>query len=165
MRKMYSENQIIEVIIRAIESGLIPIGSDVVSYEGTSLLATDVVFEDWTLHRAIKDGNVLWIVLSGNIKNNSASSITPLEIFTITLPSDISSKIYRRDGSTCNNAYTSNEFVLSMRGVQNSADKQFDLDSPSANTLILSLSGGSAIASGSYANFQIRIPLFLEIGE
>lgn len=138
--------------------------SDVVAYEGTSLLPEDVVFEDWTLHRAIQDGNILWIVLTGSITNNSDSSASPTDIFEITLPSSISSKIYRQDGTTCDNARSSDSTILYATGTQESQTKRYFVYSESANKIKLTLLTPTSISSGTYAKIDCRVPIFLDIG-
>ena len=166
MRKMYSENQIIDVIIRAIESGLIPIGSDVESFEGTSLLPTDVVFENWTLHRAIKIGDILWIVLAGKIKNNGSASATINNVIEITLPENISSKIYRMNGTNCSQSPLGDGWDLCVQAevYWSGNPTRLDIVSNAVNKITLT-NVGKSLSSGSSAIANLRVPLFLDIGE
>lgn len=138
--------------------------SDVVAYEGTSLLPEGVVFEDWTLHRAIKDGNILWIALVGKITNTTGSSATVNDVFEITLPETISNKIYRTDGTSCDQAYTSEQLVLIYYDNYANQPTQFRLKSPTANKLTYSSTNGFTLGSNVSAVFNVRIPIFLDTG-
>ena len=139
-------------------------GSEVLAYEGTSLLPTDVVFENWTLHRAIKDGNILWIVLSGEVKNNGSDTATVNNYFSITLNTDISSKIYRQDGTTCNNAKSSNNRILRFNGMSGDNSTTFDLNSDSANVIYVRSRSNVGLGAGDSMILDVRIPIFLDIG-
>lgn len=139
------------------------LGEPVVAYEGVSMLDTGVAFADWTLHRGIKDGNVLWIVICGKIVNNSGAQNTPYNICKFTLPSEIASKIYRADGSKVSESYTLNEDVLSYIGTQNTNNKTFIFKSFTANELQIVVSA-APISDGSSARFDLRVPIFLDIG-
>ena len=133
-----------------------------IAYEGTSALPSGASFSDWTLHRGIRDGNILWMTLVGQIINDSGSSIGPAEVYSITLPSALSSKIYRQDGTTCNNAYSSSTQVLFGNGVQGTTTARFSITSASANTLSVWVL--NAINSGTSAFVDLRVPIFLDIG-
>ena len=135
-----------------------------IAYEGTSLLPTDVVFTDWSLHRAIKDGNMLWIVLTASITNNTSGSQSISDIFSLTLPSGISSKIYRQDGTTCNDAYSSNPYITYFSGNKDSSNGAFIFQSLSANSFTLSMGSPFSLGNGSSVRLYVRIPLFLDIG-
>ena len=140
------------------------VGSSVVAYEGTSSLPTGVVFENWTLHRAIKDGNILWIVCAGNINNTTAEAVSITNIFEISIPSEISSKIYRADGSTCNNSFTTNGAITSFVGARDNAQQVFRLNSNEANKLLLILNGSYSISANYSVRLDVRFPIFLDIG-
>lgn len=133
-----------------------------VAYEGTSSLPAGATLTDWTLHRGIKDGNILWITLVGKIENDSGSSIGPAEVYSITIPESISSKIYRQDGTTCNNAYSSSTQILFGNGIQGSQAARFSITSGVANTLSVWVL--TSINTGSSAFVDLRIPIFLDIG-
>ena len=136
----------------------------VVAYEGTSLLPTDVVFEDWTLHRAIKDGNVLWFVLTGKLKNNGASSVNVSNICEIVLPSEVSSKIYRLEGTTCDSAYTTDTLISRTSGIFGSSSTvRYTLLSTEANKIKLQ-SATNEIPAGNSLPVDMRIPIFLDTG-
>ena len=136
----------------------------VVAYEGESGLPTDVAFTQWALHRAIKDGNTLWVVVAGSIENNSGSATTPDLLCTITLPESISSHIYRQDGTTLNNT-SSNSMILTACGTSSSAVARFSIISGGTNIIEVHQSaGGQSIPSGSSGRIDLRIPLFLDIG-
>lgn len=138
----------------------------VVAYEGTSLLPTDVVFEDWTLHRAIKDGNVLWFVVSGKIKNNGSASANVRTLCEITLPSELSAKIYRFEGTTCDEAYDTNSMVEVHAGyISSNMNTSFYLVSEVANKIQIWSYANTAINAGASATFDCRIPIFLNIGD
>ena len=141
-------------------------GSEILAYEGTSLLSSGVVFENWTLHRSIKDGNILWVVLSGKITNTSGSSKTEYSFFSVTLPSQISSKIYRLNGTTCDNAESSSPEILNAVGYKSNSNNPvfYYLSSVTANVLQLTCSG-LAIDNNGSAYVDVRIPIFLDIGD
>ena len=141
-------------------------GSEVVAYEGVSLLPTDVVFEDWTLHRAIKDGDILWVVFSGVIVNNGSETIGggELPIFSLSLPTDILSKIYRVDGTTCNNNYNSSSAVLYDNGYESGSRQTVYIRSQQANELKVIVNSSGNFTSGSTRIWNVRIPIFLDIG-
>ena len=135
----------------------------VIAYEGTSLLPTDVVFEDWTLHRAIKDGNILWFVLAGKITNNGTNaSVT--DILEITLPSEISSKIYRADGTTCDQAYSGGSAVITFYDIFNNTSTKFLLISPEANKIKIKIASAQTLATGGSQMLNTSIPIFLDTG-
>ena len=138
---------------------------NVIGYEGTSLLPTDVVFENWTLHRAIKIGNILWVILCGVIKNTTASTFTQTNLFSITLPSDISSKIYRADGTTCDSNYSSDVNVATQPGATGAQSNVFRLCSEVANVLYLDNTFGTTIPANDSKFVNVRIPIFLDIGD
>lgn len=137
----------------------------VVAYEGTSLLPTDVVFEDWTLHRAIKDGNVLWVVICGAVTNTSINQVSVTNLFSIDLPADIASKIYRFDGTTCDNSYLNNDLVLIQSGTINESGKNYKIVSQTANNFVLTITSAETLNSQATKIFNVRIPIFLNIGD
>ena len=136
---------------------------EVIAYEGTSLLPTDVVFENWTLHRAIKDGNILWIVGTGVIKNNSDSMAYVAGLFNITLPTEISSKIYRKDGTTTNNAYSSSGDIAYIIGIKDTNTVRYTLSANTINVIEI-YSSSISLASAGTVEFDFRFPIFLDIG-
>lgn len=138
-------------------------GEEVVAYEGTSLLPTDVIFEDWTLHRAIKDGNILWIVCSGTIKNTTSSSQSLTDLFKIILPSEIAEKIYRIDGTKCSESYTSFDYVLGYPGISKYTNQVFNVRCSTPNELIIQ--NTTNMNANEESHFNLRIPIFLDIGE
>lgn len=135
----------------------------VVAYEGTSLLPTDVVFEDWTLHRAIKDGNVLWVVLTGKISNQGISSATIDKLFSITLADEIASKIYTTDGLTVLVNDATKDVITYWRGAKAGSTGTFALTSRGAKNLTLEI-GSFGLSEGSSVFLDVRIPIFLDIG-
>ena len=135
-----------------------------IAYEGTSLLPEGVVFENWTLHRAIQDGNVLWLVCAGNINNTTAEAVSITNIFEVSISSTIASKIYRADGSTCNNSYTVNGAITSFVGARDNAQQVFRLNSNEANKLLLILNGSYSISANYSVRIDFRFPIFLDIG-
>lgn len=138
----------------------------VVAYEGVVGLPEGITLTDWTLHRAIKDSNILWVVLTGRIAISISGGIpTNTPFFTITLPEEISSKIYRTEGSTCNNEPTSSgsSYILQDTTQVNGA-KQYSLWSRTPNTISLETSTSWSLGQGGSFPLNIRIPLFLDIG-
>ena len=135
------------------------------AYEGTSLLPTDVVFESWTLHRAIKDGNILWLVCSGKIHNNSASQQSVDYLFELTIPSNIGSHIYRMDGTTVNNTRTgSDSLILQGNGAWGSTPLTISVESPSENYIKIGFNSTQTINASGNRAVNLRIPIFLNIG-
>lgn len=142
---------------------------EVIAYEGTvSIEDTNLQFEDWSLHRAIKDGNILWLVVSGIIKNIDTSASHRLTQFDtlleVTLPQNISSKIYRGDGTTCNNAYIHKNLILSATMCLESSEYVAVLSSTEANKLVIKLNSTVTWTANTNKAINIRIPIFLDIG-
>ena len=141
-------------------------GSEVIAYEGTSTLENDLVFTGWTLHRAIKDGNILWLVGSGKILNNSSSTASIYSLFSITLPSNISSKIYRTDGTTCDNTYVNSNIIGAFPinvGTLTSANNIL-VKCTNVNKLDFEAQSSINVNASSDQTFNFRIPIFLDIG-
>ena len=134
-------------------------GSEVLAYEGTYSFPADVAYTGWSLHRAIKDGNILWLVIAGQIVNDSGASQT-VSLMSITLPSSLSSHIYREDGTTCDNAYSSSYTITKCAGVIKNTVSAIQIDSLSANTIEV----GSATLNTGTTRIDLRIPIFLDIG-
>lgn len=135
-----------------------------VAYEGTSLLPTDIVFSDWTLHRAIKDGNILWVVISGQIRNSGSDSQSVVNIMSISLPADIQNKIYRRDGTTINNSYSSDDTIANLNGNKGNATFIYRLYSNVAGEFKIGCNLSFSLSGGDYTSLELRIPIFLDIG-
>lgn len=67
--------------------------------------------------RAVAIGKVLYVVASCVVENDTASPITTLAStslvdFQFDLPQEIAEKIYRKDGTTCDNAYDTEDGVM-----------------------------------------------------
>lgn len=153
---MFSENQIKEIVKSAIESGEI-------AYEGTSVLPEEVEFSEWALHRAIKDGNILWVIISGVIKNNSTTSTKAVRgLIDITLPEDISSKIYRYNGVPINQQASGD--VIETNIYQSGSIRAIALTSPSLNVLHCELGSTINVPANGTIIVDTRIPIFLDIG-
>ena len=193
MRKMYSQNQIKNLVQEAITEGQIEIpqelpsqegaevgdvlkigadglewgaggGGSPVAYEGTSELPEGVEFKSWTLHRAIQDGNILWIVITGIIENTNASAKNIADIMSLSLPLEIQEKIYRQDGTTIDQAYVSSYIVTTFLGrVQYSSD--ISIESSTAGRFLVKLSSSYEIYGNDTTDVDIRFPIFLDIGE
>ena len=140
------------------------VGASVVGYEGTSDLTAGLEFTDWGLHRAIKDGNILWLVVSSKILNTTSSSLSTTALCSITLPSEISSKIYRADGSTINNALTSSEKICNAVGTKGAQASPFFIDSYTANVIKIALNTTLTVSANDYSYVEVRVPIFLDIG-
>lgn len=185
MRRMYSKKQIEEIakgsiasasegtIAKALgldEDGNIVKGQaggeKIIAYEGVSVLPTDIEFTDWTLHRAIKIDSVLWIVVCGTITNKGASQASFNNMCEITLPSSISSKIYRADGTSCDQAPSSsvNTLILLDMGGAGSSERLANCYSESANKIRIKWQYNTSINAGASIQFNIRFPLFLDVG-
>lgn len=141
-------------------------GEEVVAYEGTVGLPASIQISDWTLHRCILNNKILWLVFVGavtvtdsseNIGNNSV-------LFSATLPSEVASKIYRKDGTTCNN-YSSSFVIIEGATWVASANKSFKICSRSANTISVEGNGPWNLSTGYPYTIDIRIPLFMDIGQ
>lgn len=143
-------------------------GESVVAYEGVSVLPTDIEFTDWTLHRAIQIGSVLWVVVCGTITNKGSSSNSFVNLCKITLPSSISSKIYRADGTTCDQASTTtqakNTLILLAMGGAGTNEKLANAYSIEANKIHVKWQSNMSINAGDSIQFNVRFPLFLDIG-
>lgn len=138
-------------------------GESVVAYEGTSLLPEGVVFEDWALHRGIKTGNVLWIVITGKIKNTTEASISLTDLFSIVLPEEIASKIYKFDGTTCNSGTTG--LILGCYMYWQAFNNiSIYLSNTTLNTLTFRTATSKKIPANTSQEVDCRIPLFLDIG-
>ena len=137
-----------------------------VAYEGTSLLPEGVNFKDWTLHRAIVKDDICWIVVSGVIINTTSSAISVSDLIEITLPADICSHIYRLDGTTCNQSTSGDGIVLLdfTKSNLNASAILIMLKSTEVNKLKLSMPVAQSATQNIDFNFNIRIPIFLDIG-
>ena len=135
-----------------------------VAYEGTSLLTSGLEFSGWTLHRAIKDGNILWFVFTGSISNPTGADIQTNALAEITLPSNIASKIYRRDGTNVSEAYTSNGVIIRFSSVLENTNTNYRLYSDEINKVKMLFVSNETINANSSKSFDIRIPIFLDIG-
>lgn len=195
MRKMFSQNQIKNLVQEAITEGQIEIpqelpsqegaeigdvlkigadglewgaggGGSPVAYEGVSQLPSGVTFESWSLHRAIKEGNILWFCATGAITNSTASSVSLGTIATVTLPSEISSKIYRVDGSACNVAGDPSYAGVTIGvGVFSGYEAgNLWLNSELANQIDM-IFAAKTLGANESIRIDFRIPIFLEIGE
>lgn len=141
-----------------------PQSNEVEAYEGTSLLPTNIIFSGWTLHRAIKDGNILWLVLAGTIENNSGVASSISTMFELSLPSYISSKIYRLDGTKVSENYSTENIITVACGTVNSAYKNYNVYSIEINKIIVNIPA-SQISETGKMRVEMRLPLFLDIGE
>ena len=108
---------------------------------------------------------VLYFIISATVKNSTGANKTlPLNktiVAPITLPSSISSKIYRKDGSTVNNAYTSGDPILYTQVLADGASKKALLYSSTANTVALWALEAITVNANSSVNIDLRIPIVL----
>lgn len=139
-------------------------GESVVAYDAEVLLPEGVTFSGWSLTRSIKINSVLWLVCCGVAQNSTSSSISINELLYFVLPSDISSHIYRADGTTCNQNYVSNNRVLVACGGREDSTQRFILLCEAPNKLKLTFGQGQYISANSSMRIDIRIPIFLDIG-
>lgn len=136
---------------------------EVVAYEGTSLMPTGVSMSGWSLHRCIKNGNMLWLTITGSIINNTESSQTFMKLYSFTLPTSISSKIYRQNGTTCDTSSNS-PTILYCVGVRGSSSGTYKLTSTTANVIEIESNNNINISAGNDVELEIRFPIFLDIG-
>ena len=92
-----------------------------------------------------------------------SSSVSFENIFDITLPEALSSKIYRNDGTTCNQPYLSSYSILLDLVKIGANIFNVSLISFETNKLRVQL-GQQSLNSGSSIQVNIRIPIFLDIG-
>lgn len=137
---------------------------EVVAYEGVLQLPTDVVLTDWTLARAIQDGNILWITLCGQIRNNTQSSQSITNVYSVLLPSSIGDKIFKADGNPISQAGGSNQITQAV-GIGGTASKIYNIGCSAVNTIMVGFSSSQSITAGQSYKVDLRIPLFLNIGE
>lgn len=140
-----------------------PSGEEVIAYEGTSLMPTGVIFKDWSLHRGIKDGNILWLAVTGVISNTNASSASVSGIISITIPSDLGDKIYRSDGTKVS-VGTSYSNILYSNVTFGSGSRVISLYSNSQNELKIEFTSTQTLGAATDLPIDIRIPIFLDIG-
>lgn len=139
---------------------------EIVVYEGTSLLPTGFAMTSWGLHRAIKIGSILWIVVSGDIKNQSGAQSNVTKLYEITLPSDISSKIYRIDGVSCDQATAGGNTRVAYTTVNvDDLVRNLEIRCSAPNVLTLYMTSSVGINDNSSKYFGFRFPLFLNFGE
>jgi hypothetical protein len=134
------------------------------AYTGVLVLPTDVILTSWTLARAIKDGNILWLTLCGQIKNNTSGSVSVANVYDVLLPSSIGDKIYKQDGTTISTPGGSNQITLAI-GVGGTTNKVFNIGCSAVNTIRVGFSSSQNINAGSSLKVDLRVPLFLDIGQ
>ena len=155
MRRMFSKNQLEELAIRTIENTAINSNQVINSpYEEVS----NIYFTEGWLNglsvknlygKVIKENNILFLVLSCQLANETESEISTLtgvSIAGFTIPASIGDKIYRKDGSKVSQAWTSGDDITGL---------SLKLSSPNSGGIesrICNLYSGSPNSLAIYAN-------------
>ena len=103
-------------------------------------------------------------MLSGKVTNTDTSDHIISTIFKVTLPSDIASKIYRVDGTSCDSGTYTQARILWYSGQSGYTVGTFLVSSESANEITITESSSPSLSSGLSREFNLRVPLFLDIG-
>lgn len=169
MRRMYSENQLENIIQKEIASG-----ENIVN--GAWEYEQDIELEDSFLNGLevanlfgkiqVKNG-VLYIVISALLSNNTESSITTGSTYIAyikNIPSKIASKIFRKDGSNIDNAPIGSVWnILNKKGYNTTdtggspGDVNINVNSNFAKQIELYARNTFSVASGSAKAFDFRV--------